>query len=161
MTGAALLGVSCKKPYDYDKDLGTPAYSVEKLNASITGTWRMQQALQVDEKTLIRESMDITDFLTAGNATAPNIRFDAASRTFSVDTAGLLINYFVIPSGKWKFDDDRYPARIILMDQNDTETSEISIGKNLLSPAPQLMFIQSIDCSGEKAISYNIVFTKN
>ena len=51
--------------------------------------------------------------------------------------------------------------RVQLKDLNGNVASEVSIGKNLLSPAPQLNFVNAVSCGAEKAMSYSISFLKN
>lgn len=156
---AALAGVSgCKKPYDYDKEVAVPIATPEKLAASLNGYWEMQTALEIDEKSLIKESMDISDFLNSGGK-SPNITFHA-DYTFSVDTPGLLINYFRVEQGKWAFDDARYPTKVILTDLSENPVSEITIGSNLVGISPRLSYISSVDCGETKALSYNITLIK-
>lgn len=156
-----LLVFGCKKPYDDSKEVASPITSPEKIAEALNGTWKMTTALQIDEKSLVRESMDISDFLTAENGQVPNINFNTIDSTFSVDTTNLVLNLFVLSNGKWSFDDNRYPSKIILKDLNGIMASEVIIGKNLLSPNPQLNFASSFSCGAEKAMSYNVSFVKN
>jgi hypothetical protein len=158
---ALLVFASCEKPYDYDKEIGAPTYSAEKLAASINGKWTMNEAKQVDEKSLTKESIDITDFYTADGANRPNIAFNATGQTFTIDTAGLVANFFPVASGKWKFDDERYPTKIELTDINDNAIGSISIGSNLLGPTPKLNYSSTASCSGSVVMSYNVLFSKS
>ena len=137
----------CKKPYDYSKEVAEPISSPEKIAAALNGSWKMNTAIQIDEKSLVKESMNIADFLTAESGQVPNISFNTVDSTFTVDTAS--------------FDDNRYPSKIILKDLNGIIASEVSIGKNLLSPTPQLNFVNAVNCGAEKAMSYSISFLKN
>jgi hypothetical protein len=151
----------CKKPYDYSKEVAEPISSPEKIAAALNGSWKMNTAIQIDEKSLVKESMNIADFLTAESGQVPNISFNTVDSTFTVDTASLVLNLFVLSNGKWSFDDNRYPSKIILKDLNGIIASEVSIGKNLLSPTPQLNFVNAVNCGAEKAMSYSISFFKN
>jgi hypothetical protein len=159
---AAIAGVilvpGCKKPYDYDKEVAAPIATPEKIAASLTGNWEMKMAMQVDEKSLTKESIDISDFLLS-EGKSPNISFHADG-SFTVDTPGLIINYFVADQGLWTFDDPRYPTKILLKDAANNALTEISIGSNLVGLSPQLSYISAVDCSGEKAMSYNITLIK-
>lgn len=157
---AAIVFAGCKKPYDYDKEVAAPVSTPEKIAASISGSWQMTAAVEVDEKSLIKESMDITDFLTSDAGVVPNITFNTSNNTFTVDTAGLVLNFFKVQNGKWALDDDRYPTKIVLKDMSDNVVSELSIGKNLLSPSPQLNFIDGANCGTDKALSYSVSLVK-
>ncbi|MCE2740435.1 MAG: DUF5004 domain-containing protein [Sphingobacteriales bacterium] len=156
-----IISIGCKKPYDDSKEVATPISSPEKIAAALSGSWTMNTAIQVDEKSLVKESMNIADFLTSESGQVPNISFNTVDSTFTVDTASLVLNLFVLSNGKWSFDDNRYPSKIILKDLNGNVASEVSIGKNLLSPAPQLNFVNAVSCGAEKAMSYSISFLKN
>lgn len=159
---AGMAGVTlwsgCKKPYDYDKEVAAPIATPEKIAASLTGKWEMKIATQVDEKSLTKESIDISDFLIS-DGKSPNISFHADG-SFTVDTPGLIINYFVAEQGLWAFDDPRYPTKVLLKDAANNALTEITIGSNLVGLSPQLSYISSVDCSGEKAMSYNITLVK-
>ena len=152
---------SCKKPYDDDKEVAAPISTPEKIAASIEGTWYMNSALEIDEKSLIKESIDISDFLTSETGLVPNITFKASDKTFTIDTTGVVKNFFKVNNGKWLFDDDRYPSKITLIDLSDNIITDVNISKNLLSTNPQLSFIDGANCGSEKAISYSISFVKN
>ncbi|MFY8165561.1 MAG: DUF5004 domain-containing protein [Sediminibacterium sp.] len=158
-----LIGISisaCKKKYDDSKEVAPPVSSPEKIAAALNGTWKMTNALQVDEKSLVKESMNIADFLTSESGQVPNIIFNTTDSSFTVDTTNLVLNLFELSSGKWSFDDNRYPSKIILKDLNGNPASEVIIGKNLLSPAPQINFVSSVNCEAEKAFSYSVSFFK-
>lgn len=156
-----LVFAGCEKPYDYDKEIGAPSYSAEKLAASINGKWVMNEAKHIDEKSLTKESIDITDFFTADGAKSPNISFNSVGNTFTVDTVGLVSNLFTVASGKWKFDDDRYPTKIDLTDANGNAIGSILIGSNLLGLTPKLNFSYGASCSGSVVMSYNVLFSKS
>lgn len=155
-----VLVMACKKPYDYDNPT-TTVYSEEKLNQAINGTWVMNTATQIDEKSVVKESIDITDFFLEDGAKAPNINFNTANYTFSVDTAGLKINYFTVANGKWRFDDVRYPTQIILTDMQDASIGSVAITSNLLGLAPTIGYISGASCSGALVMKSNVSFIKS
>lgn len=152
--------IGCKKPYDYDKEVAASVSTPEKIAASLNGTWKMNSAIEVDEKSLVKESMDISDFLISDIGAVPNITFNTTDNTFTVDTVGLVLNFFKVYNGKWSFDDDRYPSKIKLADMNNNPILDIVIGKNLLSPSPQLNFVDGVNCGAEMALSYSVSFIK-
>ena len=156
----SLSVTSCKKPYDDDKEVAAPISTPDKIASALNGSWSMTTAVEIDEKSLVKESMDIADFLTSDLGQVPNITFNTANNTFTVDTAGLVVNFFKLTNGKWSFDDDRYPTKISLKDLSDNVVSEVTIGKNLLSPTPQLNFVDVVNCGTDKAISYSISLVK-
>jgi hypothetical protein len=156
----SVLVTGCKKPYDYDKEVAASVSTPEKIAASINGTWRMNSAVEIDEKSLVKESMDIADFLTSDMGAVPNITFNTTDNTFTVDTNGLVQNFFKVDHGKWNFDDARYPSKVILTDIDNNPILDVVIGKNLLSPNPQLDFVDGVKCGAEMAISYSVSFIK-
>jgi hypothetical protein len=156
---SAFVWVSCEKPYDYDKEI-TPKYSPEKMASAINGKWELTKALHIDEKSITKESIDITDFYAQDGASLPNITFATNPQIFTVDTAGVVFNYFNGTSGTWAFDDDRYPSQISLTDNSGSTLGVIKIGSNLLGLTPTLTYVSEASCGGEKAMTYNIQFTK-
>ncbi len=155
-----LLWSACEKPYDEDKKIGPPLYSPDQLLTIISGKWQMQSAKQVDEKSLTKETIDITDFFTQETGSNnPTIEFKA-DKTFIADTAGVAVNYFGVTSGKWVFDDPTYPTKINLSDANDQVIGSISIGTNLLGANPKLLYTKTSMCGSDKAFTFNIEFLK-
>ena len=103
---ATTLGLAaCKKEL---KEIGAPARKVEGIKSD----WDLLKAPQVDELSLTKESANIYSFL-AGSGKLPNISF--SDSTYSVDTVGLKFNFFGGPSGKWRFDNPAFPAKITFM----------------------------------------------
>lgn len=99
----ATLGLaSCKKEL---KEIGAPASKVE----GIVANWELSQAIQIDERSLTRESFNLTNFFLK-KGKLPNITF--GENTYTVDTAGLSFNFFGGPSGTWAFDDASAPSNI-------------------------------------------------
>lgn len=151
---------ACKKTaYDYDKK-PTPVYSLEKLLSSINGSWQMQTATQTDELSLTKEAIDITDFFIDNGAKAPNITFKSADRTFSVDTAGMVQNDLKVTEGKFRFDDERFPAAVILTNASDSELTRLNVGNNLLSQTPALEFLHKGFCTDQQVMTVKITYTK-
>lgn len=99
---AGLVLVSCKKEM---KEIGAPASKVE----GITASWELSQAVQIDERSLTRESYNLTRYFQK-KGKLPNISF--GENTYTVDTAGLSFNFFGGPSGTWAFDDAAAPSSI-------------------------------------------------
>ncbi len=160
MITISVVITGCKKPYDYDKEVAASVSTPEKIAGSINGTWKMSSAIEIDEKSLVKESMDIADFLTSDAGTVPNITFNTTDYTFTVDTNSLVQNFFKVVNGKWSFDDNRYPSKVILTDMDNNPLFDVVIGKNLLSPTPQLNFVDGVNCGTDKAISYSVSFIK-
>ncbi|MCU0422514.1 MAG: DUF5004 domain-containing protein [Bacteroidia bacterium] len=150
----------CEKPYDYDKDT-QPKYSPEKLASAINGTWTLDRGLQTDELSLTKESIDITDFFTEDGAKAPNITFDNNNKTFTVDTVGLMVNYFGAVGGSWTFDDDRFPTAIDLKDANGAVIGRVPVTSNLLGLAPRISYQGNAFCGTDKVMSVNLIMKKN
>jgi len=137
---------ACKKDF-YKQDLGTDIYLSALNYKNIQGKWNLNSVVQTDEKSLIKESLTITDFFD--NSSKPNISFsiNGTDTTFSVDTAGLLINYFGDISGKWSFDNSEFPKNINLTTSKGNQVV-LPISSNLISSAlPSLIsFKQTLAC---------------
>lgn len=147
----------CKKVYE-DKAIGPPIYTTEKLNAVLNGKWILSNATQVDEKSLTKETIDITDFYTAElGSQLPNITFNTAAKTFTSDTTGVIVKYFGT-GGTWAFDDDNYPKKIILT--TGSGTVDLPIGSNLQVAGGYLQYQESADCSGTVTMTYKLKFVK-
>ncbi len=118
ITLLALLGLgACKKDL---KEIGSPANKVEGISAS----WEMIQAIQIDEKSLTRESFNLTPFFIK-QGKKPNITFTADS--FSIDTAGVSINFFGGTRGTWSFDNAAAPSSIHFV-PNDAPAFTLNLG---------------------------------
>lgn len=149
ITYIILLSLSitaCKKDF-YKQDIGSDIYPSSLNYKNIQGKWNLNSVVQTDEKSLIKESLTITDFFD--NSSKPNISFsiNGADTTFSVDTAGLLINYFGDISGKWSFDNPEYPKSINLKTTNGSQII-LPISSNLISTSvPSVIsFKQTLIC---------------
>ncbi|MFN9519436.1 MAG: DUF5004 domain-containing protein [Bacteroidota bacterium] len=155
-----LLWGACEKPYDETKKIGPPRFNPEQIMTVLEGKWQMLSAKQVDEKSLTKESIDITDFFTQEPGSNVPTLFFKSDFTFTADTTGVAVDYFGVTSGKWNFDDPAYPTVINLSDANDLPVGSIGIGANLLSLNPMLLYTKSAMCGEEKAFTYNLEFLK-
>lgn len=155
-----LVWSACEKPYDETKKIGPPRFTPQQIMTVLEGKWQLQTAKQVDEKSLTKEAIDITDFFTQEpGSNMPSIVFKT-DNTFTADTAGVAVDYFGVVGGKWNFDDPAYPTLINLTDVNDQVIGSIGIGANLLSLNPMLLYTKSAMCGEEKAFTYNLEFIK-
>ncbi len=149
---AAFMLNACKKEI---KDLGAPSSKMEGIKAN----WVLSQAVQVDEKSLTRESSDITRYFVLG-AKAPNISFTESN--YTVDTVGLSLNFFGGTTGKWAFDDPKYPSKITFTPDGGTAFSLPLNGP--IRPTDHLKFTKLINhvCKGDTALimSYNLEFIR-
>ena len=155
-----IMWSACEKPYDENKKIGPPRFTPQQIMTVLEGKWQMLTAKQVDEKSLTKEAIDITDFFTQEpGSNVPSIVFNT-DYTFITDTTGVVVDYFGVSNGKWSFDDPAYPSVINLTDANDNSVGSISIGTNLLSLNPMLLYTKSAMCGEEKAFTYNLEFLK-
>ena len=153
-----LIISGCKKPYE-KKDIGDPIYSPEKARVILNGKWTVRKITHIDEKSLTKESIEITDyFLQNPGSQLPSITFNTDNNTYISDTAGVAISYFG-SGGKWLFDNDQYPSRIYLL-RGAADTVLINIAANLQSREAYLSFRESFSCSGEASMTYNLELIK-
>lgn len=152
-----MLSMACKKPYE-DKSIGDPIYSADQLKSALNGKWIVSKAAQVDEKSITKEEIDITDFfLQEPGSQMPNIVFNTASSDFTSDTTGVAIQYFN-STGKYYFDDNEYPKNIILVSGTDTIT--LPIGSNIQINSGYLQFEKAGYCSGNKVMTTKLKLIK-
>lgn len=147
------LGVfACKKDL---KDIGTPGSKVEGIQAS----WEMSKCVHVDEVSLVKESANITGYFTKGSK-LPNISFKDS--LYTVDTAGVVINFFNSTAGVWKFDNDNFPTKI-LFTPSDAMPFEFKLN-GPIRPQDNLKFTKQVftSCKGAQThvMSYNLEFIR-
>ena len=154
----AFIFYGCKKVYE-DKPIGDPIYTTANLMKILNGKWVLSNAIQVDEKSLTKESIDITDFYSSqAGSQLPNITFNIADKTFISDTTGVVENYFGT-AGTWILDDPNYPTKITLI--SGTDSIQIPIGKNLQTiGGGYLEFQESANCSGAAAMTFKLKLVK-
>lgn len=149
---AALLIASCKS------DVSDSPGAVYNKMDGIKASWTLYRCIQIDEKSLTKEYADITSFFTKGNK-MPNIQF--SDSTYSVDTAGLSLNYFGSATGKWKFDDVNYPTKITFT-PNGLPAFDMYLNGPTRTSDVYLKFKRTIPCSssGSNIFTYNLDFIR-
>ncbi len=148
-----LLIGACKKDI---KEIGLPGSKVEGIKAS----WVLTKAVQVDELSLTKEAANIYGYFS-NSSKMPNITF--TDSTYSVDTAGLELNFFVAPNGTWSFDDPEFPSTITF---NPEGGSSFELKLNgPIRPQDNLRLSKEVhkSCKGKAtwAMSYNLEFKRN
>jgi hypothetical protein len=149
----SLIFSACKKEL---KEIGSPANKVEGIKAS----WTMTQAIQIDERSLTRESYNLTNyFISKGNM--PNVTF--TDNTFTVDTTGVPVNYFGGTSGTWSFDDPNAPLYVTFKSV-EGNTVTLKLG-GPIRPQDNLKLVRDVylQCKNDKApaIATSFVLTFN
>lgn len=145
---------ACKKEYE---DIGLPASKIE----GVTSKWVLSVFSVNDKAGIIEESMDMTDYY-ANTSNMPNITFNitGTDTTFSCDTAGVTLNLFNAVNGRWRFDDNEFPTKIMLL--NDDKSLITSF--NLLAPIRSFdnaLKISSATYCGEKAVfTYDLTLSR-
>lgn len=154
----SIAASSCKKEYE---DIGIPASKIE----GITSKWVMSQFLVNDKGGIIEEKLDMTEYYTLNPSrnTLPSISFliSGTDTIFTCDTAGLALNIFDVPTGRWRFDDNNFPTKIQLMREDKSIISEY----NLLAPIRpndvNLKISKSTICaSGKTVFTYDLVMNR-
>lgn len=151
---ASLAINACKKEYE---DIGTPASKIE----GVTSKWVLTTFKMTDKGGILDEQMDMTDYYT-NNSQMPNITFtiNGADTTFTCDTAGVILNLFKVANGRWRFDDNNYPTKILLLADDKSAITEF----NLLAPIRKfdntLSISQATKCSGNTVYTYDLVLNR-
>jgi Domain of unknown function (DUF5004) len=149
---------ACKKEYE---DIGLPASKIE----GVTSKWIVSKFLVTDKGGILEESLDMTDFYTSDpvkNA-LPTITFSISGTDtlFSCDTANLALNIFEVPGGRWRFDDNNFPTKIILMKDDKSLLSEFSLLAPIRPIDQNLKISKSTVCTNGKTIyTYDLVMNR-
>lgn len=94
--------------------------------AGLHGTWVVSSVVQVDEQTVLKDEIDLTNyFVTGSNLLA--LEFDSTDFTYVVQE-GAGNNPFG-SGGTWAFDDMDYPSEIYLYSAEDTLT--VALGETI------------------------------
>lgn len=153
----ALLAFSfnaCKKEYE---DIGVPASKIEGLKSK----WVLNTFSVTDKGGIIEDKLDMTDYFNP--ASLPNITFSIldADTTFVSDTTGIQMNVFSIPEGRWRFDNNEFPTKIIIMDNAKNYVDELLLKAPIRSFDTQLKISKDIVCEGGKVVySYDIIMNR-
>jgi hypothetical protein len=146
---------ACKKEL---KELYPPSSKVDGIKAS----WELSSCSMIDELSLVKEATTMGDFFTVNPSNKkPNIKFDIVSgvRTYTVDTANVLINFFENPTGTWTFDNDEYPTEVVFTPTVGTVFS-LPLGASIRTVDTYLKFKKPVYCSGELKFSYVLEFKR-
>lgn len=151
----ATLAISaCKKEYE---EIGIPASKIEGLKSK----WVLSTFSVVDKGGIIEEKLDMTDFFSP--TALPNITFSIldADTTFVSDTSGLAMNVFGIPEGRWRFDDNNFPTKIIIMTNDKTIIDEFKLNAPIKVFDTKLKISKDVVCEGGNVVySYDIIMNR-
>lgn len=137
----SLLG--CEK--EPEVPFGEPSSKLEGINAD----WMLVAAQIIDENTINRDSISLTDYYLSGEA--PLISFDSKTLEYTVNAQGKK-NFFGT-GGTWAFDDDEYPTKIILTDA-ELGTVEVMLTSTIREVDTRLRVNISRDCGGTNYATY-------
>lgn len=152
---AALLFTNCRP--DAFKDAGAP----RDIATSLTGTWKLRKAVQVDEdaarKGFPYKELDIT---TIYPYTDFVLKLDAGSPGNFTTTPGASPKIIRFTSGTWTLNDPQFPSALLL--KNGTVTDTATLGGYPVGAATTLKLkVQKKDAStGKLLISYTYEFAK-
>lgn len=151
----AMLVMSCKKEI---KEIGEPASKVD----GIVSEWAMARVLMTDKVPIVEESMDITEYFASATK-QPNIKFyiEGTDTLFSVDTAGLELNFFNAVNGKWRFDNPLYPSQVLLFPSNRTDTVFMKLNGPIRTVDSKLKISKQVyDCTNKLLFRYDLEFIR-
>jgi hypothetical protein len=160
----ALVGfffTSCE-PEKYEP-IGEPFSKID----GVKGNWKITSLVQIDEVAITKDlpftQLDITEFFNFSNYRINfNVEADTIPTTFTITNPDNAPN-FVITSGKWAFDNAKFPSYIYLI-HLDAELLPIDTTKLTLVAAPRnylpLKFKFSRSVEESKIISYSYTFER-
>lgn len=136
--------------------LDPPFDKVEGLD----GTWEVSSAAIIDEQSVLKDEIDLSDFYTSDPSNLMSLIFKSADFTYSV-VEGEGINYFG-NGGTWEYDDPNFPAYIYLYTQVDSvaDTIVMQMGTTVNE------FINNVDlkfpreCNGTVVSAYRFGFQR-
>ena len=145
---------ACKKEYE---DIGLPASKIE----GVTSKWVLSTFKITDKGGILDEQMDMTDYYT-GNSSMPNITFviNGADTTFSCDTAGVILNLFKAANGRWRFDNNDYPTKIMLLADDKSAVTEFSLLAPIRKFDNTLSVSQATKCGENTVYTYDLVLNR-
>ena len=145
---------ACKKEYE---EIGVPSSKFE----GATADWGLTSFKVVDKAAIVEESMDMTDYF-GSNVIKPNIRFytEGADTLYSCDTTGLPMNIFESVNGKWRFDDNNFPTKIILMPTGSINQIEFKLMAPIRVVDQKLILRKSIICKDKEVAAYDLEFIR-
>ena len=150
-----LIISSCRDPYS--GDLGSPSDKIE----AISGSWLLENVLQIDEKAPDKKQIDLSNFYQNFIIT-----FDKDSMTFHLDTINLISgkNYFG-NIGKWDLYnsqlsqyDNVYPDKISLENNNEVLDLFLLTPTTIFDNHLNLRFVRT--CENDLAVSYEYRFVR-
>lgn len=150
----AVAITACKKEYE---NIGSPSSKFE----GATANWNLTTFKVVDKAAIVEETMDMTDYFSS-NPVKPNIRFytDGTDTLYSCDTTGLPMNVFESVNGKWRFDDNNYPTKIILMPNGSVNNIEFKLLAPIRVVDQKLILRKSIFCKDKEVAAYDLEFIR-
>jgi hypothetical protein len=115
-----------------------------------------------DKVPIVEESMDITEYFATA-AKQPNIKFfiEGPDTLFSVDTAGLELNFFNAVTGRWSFDNPLYPTQVLLFPTNRTDTVFMKLNGPIRTVDNKLKISKQVyDCTNKLLFRYDFEFIR-
>lgn len=146
----SLSMMACK---DKEQILEEPGSKLEGIHA----TWEMVEVVQVDEVSISKDELDVSDAFIAG--TPMQITMDSENFTYSVtNTAGP--NFFG-DSGSWEFDDNEFPTKITIT-SNTSDVIELPLESTTRPQDAYFHFKHFRKCGGsaEAYIAYKFKFIR-
>jgi hypothetical protein len=155
LTLAVMAVSSCRKEY---KEIGDVPSKVD----GITASWSLSGCEVVDKGGIIEETLDITPFFRT-QSKMPNINFTMESGvgTYTCDTSNIAFQFFGGVGGKWRFDNDNYPTKLIITPNGGTESTILALASTIRPTDTYLKLDKSVWCGGAEKSVYRLSFIRN
>jgi hypothetical protein len=146
---------ACRKEY---KEIGDLPSKVDGLTAS----WVLSSCEVLDKGGIIEETIDVTPFFQT-KSKLPNVSFTMESGvgTYSCDTSNIAFQFFGGTAGKWRFDNEQYPTKIILIPNGGVESIVLPLGSTIRPTDTYLKLDKAVLCGGEEKSVYRLSFIRN
>jgi hypothetical protein len=152
---STMIFTSCRKEY---KEIGELPSKVE----GITASWILTGCDVVDKGGIIEETLNITPFFQS-KSKMPNISFSIESGVgaYTCDTSNVAFQFFGGTGGKWRFDNDQFPTKVILTPNGSVEDIVLPLVSTIRPTDTYLKLDKSVYCGGAEKSVYRLTFIRN
>jgi hypothetical protein len=154
LVATSLLLGACKKEY---ADIGTPSSKIE----GVVAQWDLTKFVVVDKSGIVEEQLDMSDFFLGATA-VPNISFtiEGIDTLYTCDTTGIPLNVFGATSGRWRFDNNDFPTKIVLMPNDGSAAIDLTLQGAIRETDQFLKISTATNCVDKTVFTYDMAFVR-
>jgi Domain of unknown function (DUF5004) len=154
LVASAMILNACKKEYE---EIGTPSSKIE----GVTADWVVTKFVVTDKAGVIEEKLDMTDYFF-GATKVPNILFsiNGTDTVYTCDTTGLTFNVFKTTSGRWRFDNNLVPTKIVLIPNDAPANIDLTLRGPIRETDTYLKVSIETLCGTKVQFTYDMDFSR-